>query len=166
MSGNFSTKQNKVIHTSFTVGLIIKGIDGLFEIIGGVLLLFLNPARMNRIIQFLTQHELSEDPKDVVANALIRLSSNFSIDAQSFGVFYLMSHGIIKCLIIFLLWRKKLWAYPVSILSLLLFICYQLYRYTIDHSFGLILLTIFDFVMIVVTLLEYRRMKSISYRIK
>lgn len=162
MPMNFASNHYKVIHTSFTVGLIMKGIDGLFEIIGGVLLLFLNPDRMNSIIQFLTQHELSEDPKDAVANALIRLSSNFSIDAQSFGVFYLMSHGVIKCLIILLLWRRKLWAYPLSILSLFLFIFYQLYRYTIDHSFWLILLTIFDIAMIVLTLLEYRRLKSSS----
>ena len=61
-----------IVHVSFEIGLLIKGIDGILEIAGGFLLLYLNPNRMVRLIAVLTQHELSEDPKDLVANAGIR----------------------------------------------------------------------------------------------
>jgi uncharacterized membrane protein len=163
-SSNFmdklNQKQRKLIHIGFEIGLLMKGIDGLLEIIGSILLKFIDPVRMNRLVHFFTQGELSEDPKDFVANTLIRLASSFSIDTQSFGVFYLMTHGIVKCIIILLLWRRKLWAYPVSVISLVLFIVYQIYRYTITPSIWLILLSIFDLIMILLTYLEYQRMKQ------
>ena len=155
-------KQKDIIHVSFEIGLVLKGIDGLMEIIGGVFLLFLSPNRLNWLIRLLTQHELLEDPKDKVANFLITLGSSFSIGAQHFAVFYLMSHGIIKCVLILLLWQRKLWAYPLTIVSLILFIAYQVYRYTFTQSVFLILLTVFDIIMIALTYLEYKRIKSIS----
>jgi uncharacterized membrane protein len=149
-----------LIHLSFELGLLIKGIDGFFETIGGILLLYLNPRRMNNLVIFLTHHKLSEDPKDLVANALIQFGHSFSIGTQYFGVFYLITHGVIKCVLVFLLWRKKLWAYPVTIFSLLLFIAYQIYRFSISHSLSLVVLTIFDALMIVLTFIEYKRMKT------
>ena len=149
-------------HVSFEIGLFLKGIDSLMKIIGGAFLLFLSPDRLNWLTRFLTQHELSEDPKDRVANFLITLSSSFSISTQHFAVFYLMSHGIIKCILILLLWRRKLWAYPLTIVSLILFIAYQVYRFTLTQSAFLIVLSIFDAVMIALTYLEYKRIKSAS----
>jgi uncharacterized membrane protein len=130
------------------------------EIIGGVSLLFLTPNRLNLLTHFLTKHELLEDPRDKVANFLLNLSSSFSISTQHFAVFYLMSHGIIKCILILLLLHRKLWAYPLTIVTLILFIAYQVYRYTLTQSVFLILLTIFDAVMIALTYLEYKRIKK------
>ncbi|MDP4117841.1 MAG: DUF2127 domain-containing protein [Bacillota bacterium] len=152
-------KQKNLVHIGFEIGLILKGIHGFIEIIGGVFLLFLSPSRLDWLTRFLTQHELSEDPKDKVVNLLLTLSSSFSIRAQHFAVFYLMSHGIIKCILILLLWRRKLWAYPLTIISLILFIAYQIYRYTLTQSIFLVWLTIFDVVMIILTYLEYKRVK-------
>ncbi len=152
--------KKSIVHVSFEIGLLLKGIHGLMEIIGGVLLLFLNPDRLNWLTRFLTLHELSEDPKDRVANFLISLSSSFTISTQHFAVIYLISHGIIKFILILLLWRKKLWAYPLTIVSLILFIAYQVYRYTLTQSVFLILLTIFDAIMIALTFLEYKRIES------
>ena len=159
MADSFKVKHSKLLHTSFEIGLLIKGIDGLLEIIGGFLLLYFNPGRLNKLMHFLTQNELSEDSKDIVANTLLSISSGFPIDAQSFSVFYLMTHGVVKCLIVFLLWRRKLWAYPFSIATLVLFIIYQIYRYILSPSYWLILLTLLDIIMIILTNLEYQRMK-------
>lgn len=154
-------KQKDIVHISFEIGLFLKGIHGLMEIIGGALMVFLTPNRLNVLTRFLTKHELLEDPRDLVANFLLNLSSSFSISTQHFAVVYLISHGIIKCLLILLLWRKKLWAYPLTIVSLILFIAYQIYRYTLTQSVFLILLSIFDAVMIALTYLEYKRIKSV-----
>lgn len=153
-------KNKDIAHISFEIGLIIKGVDGLLEILGGFLLLYLNPNRMGNLVIFLTQHELSEDPKDLIANILIRFSHSFSISTQAFWAFYLVSHGVIKCVLILLLWRKKLWAYPLTIASLLLFIVYQIYRYIVHASVSLLLLSIFDIVMIVLTFIEFKKRKE------
>jgi uncharacterized membrane protein len=149
-----------IVHISFEIGLLLKAVHGLTEIIGGALMFFLTPDRLNLLTRFFTAHELSEDPRDLVANFLLKASSSFSISTQHFVLFYLISHGIIKCILILLLWRKKLWAYPLTIVALILFIAYQIYRYTLTQSVLLILLTIFDIVMIVLTWLEYRNLRA------
>ncbi len=151
--------KHSIIHVSFEIGLIIKGIDGLLEIIGGFLLLFLNPERLSKVLLILTQHELSEDPKDIFFNSLIKLSQGFSVQTQYFGVFYLLSHGVIKAFLIFLLWRRKLWAYPVSIAFLIIFVAYQTYRFSMSFSMTMVILTVFDLIMIILTIFEYKRIK-------
>lgn len=152
-------KNKGLVHVSFEIGLFFKGINGLMEILGGTFLLFLSQYRLNRLTHFLTHRRLFENHNNIVANSLITLGKSFSVNTQHFVVFYLMSHGILKCILIYLLWRKKLWAYPLTIVSLLLFIAYQLHRFTITHSVFLILLTIFDAAIILLTYLEYKRIK-------
>jgi len=151
--------QGDILHKSFEIGILFKGIDGILEILGGFFLLFLNPDRLNKLIILLTQHELSEDPRDFIANYIIKFSSEFSISTQHFGVLYLFSHGIIKLILIYLLWKKKIWSYPLAVVFLMLFIFYQIYRYTFTQSIWLIYLTVFDIIMIVLTLIEYKRIK-------
>jgi len=157
-----SMKSKDLFHLSFEIGLLLKGINGLLEIVGGLLLFFLNPDRLNSLIILLTQNELSHDPNDMVSNTLISLGHNFSISAQQFGIFYLMSHGLIKCILVFLLWKRKLWAYPLTILALALFIAYQVYRYIISPSAFMIALSVFDAIMIVLTVIEYNKIKNME----
>lgn len=147
-------------HIFFELGLIIKAADGIMEIIGALFLLYLNPVRLSNIVSMLTMHELSQDPDDLVANALIRLSRSFSISTQHFAVIYLVTHGAVKCLLVFLLLRKKFWAYPLTMAFLAVFIIYQLYHFFISGSLPLLLLSVFDAVMVWLTFLEYRKGKS------
>jgi uncharacterized membrane protein len=154
------TKNYSLIHKSFEIGILLKGIDGILEIIGGILLKSFSPARLDKLIVLLTQHELSEDPKDFIANHLIKWGSTLSISTQNFGALYLISHGAIKLIFVILLWKRKIWAYPLTIVFLIIFIIYQIYRYTISHSIFLIVLTIFDIIMILLTFLEYKRIRN------
>jgi len=108
----------------------------------------------------LTQHELIEDPRDIMANFFINISSQFTISTQYFGAFYLISHGIIKVILAILLFKRKLWAYPLAILVLIIFIIYQIYRYTLNPSALLVILTAFDIAVIVLTYIEYTRIKT------
>ncbi len=146
-----------LLHLGFEIALLLKAVNGALEIIGGVLLTFINTSYLNRIAVLLTQSELSEDPNDAIANTILTLSQSYSVSAQNFGIFYLLSHGIIKLVMVVLLWQKRLWAYPLTIFFLTLFIAYQAYRYTIDHSFMMILLTILDLVVVLLTFVEYKR---------
>ena len=49
-----------LIHDSFRVGITLKGIDGLLEAIGGVLLWF-KVNSLNAWLQALCEHELARD---------------------------------------------------------------------------------------------------------
>lgn len=150
---------------SFKFGILLKGISGLAEMLGGVFLIYFNPIRLNQFAYFLMGGELKEDPGDYLANALLHYVHGFSINAQFWGVLYLMSHGIIKCVLFYLLWQKKQWAYLIAIISLVSFIGYQIYCISIHLSIFLLILTFLDIIMVFLTLNEYRRSKrSISSR--
>ena len=59
-------KSKDFLHISFELGLLLKGIYGLLEIIGGVLLLFLNPSRLSNLMFLLTQHIVLVLSKDSI----------------------------------------------------------------------------------------------------
>ena len=56
----------KTIHRLFEIGLIGKLVDGGLEMVGGVLLFFVGSTKLTQWVQVLTQHELTEDPEDIV----------------------------------------------------------------------------------------------------
>ena len=152
-------KKKALLHKSFELGILIKGIDGILEILGGIIMIFLSPIRVSQIVTFVTQKELAEDPTDLISNYLVKLSSSFTINSQYFAVFYFVSHGLIKLILVILLWKRKIWAYPLAIVSLMLFIIYQLYEFYVSHSIFMIILTVFDLAMIVLTYFEYKNYK-------
>ncbi|MEK7447419.1 MAG: DUF2127 domain-containing protein [Patescibacteria group bacterium] len=153
-------KKENLIHDAFDIGISIKGIDGVLEIIGGIILLFASPIRVNKIIDILTRHELSQDPNDIIAHYLTNFAHNFSASAQLFGSFFLLSHGIIKVFLVVSLWKGKHWAYPLAVSIFSLFTVYQMYRYFLKPSPLLIILSVLDIFVIVLTWLEYKRVKS------
>jgi uncharacterized membrane protein len=144
----------------FRVSVLLKGLDGAFEILGGVALLALSPSWILGAVAFLTQDELAEDPHDLVANYLLHAAQNFSVGAERFMALYLFSHGIIKIGLVVALLKDKLWAYPVAVIVFGGFILYQLYRFTLTHAPGLVALSLFDLVLIWLVWIEYRALKG------
>ncbi|WP_097025665.1 DUF2127 domain-containing protein [Clostridium peptidivorans] len=148
------------IHVGFHIGLILKGLYDIGEVLCGILLIFLTPERMSKLITLISKNELLEDPNDFVMNYLVSFSHVFSISMQHFTSYYLLSHGIVKVLILILLWKKKLWAYPLSCVMFTIFIILQTYRFSQTHSIMLLALTLIDILMIALTILEYRNIKT------
>jgi uncharacterized membrane protein len=144
----------------FDVSITLKGLDGVLELIGGLLLFFLTPHRLNAIVAFLTQHELSQDPKDFLATHLESYAQSFTTSTSLFLALYLLSHGIIKIILVVALLQQKLWAYPWLLVFLSLFIVYQFYRLVLHMSLGLLALTLFDIFIVGLTVLEYRKHRA------
>jgi len=144
------------IHQIFEISVLLKGAHALVECIGGLVLAFVSSSALASLVNTLTQEELIEDPKDFVATQLLSLAQNFTVSTQRFYAFYLLSHGLIKVFLVIGLLRNKLWAYPVSLVVLGLFIVYQLYRYSYTHGIGLIVLTVFDVIVMALIWHEYR----------
>ena len=153
-------KFRRLTHLSFEVGLLIKSVVALLETLSGAALIFLTPERMNTLIGWVSRNELSEDPTDWLMNYLLLFGRTFSVSAQQFSVFYFLSHGLVKLIVLFLLWRRKLWAYPLSIFVFLGFIVYQVVRFTSTHSAMLLVLTVLDAAMIALTILEWQSIRK------
>ena len=144
------------IHRIFEISVLLKGAHALIECIGGLVLAFVSTSAIQNMVNAFTQDELVEDPNDFVATHLLRLAQDFTVSTQHFYAFYLLSHGVIKSFLVVGLLRNKLWAYPASLVVLGLFIVYQLYRFSYTNSFGLIVLTVFDVVVMALIWHEYR----------
>jgi len=150
-------KATSTLDKAFEIGILLKGLDGIFEIIGGVLLLFIKPAFINQVAVIITQHELSEDPHDFIASHILHSTQTLGHGALVFGAVYLLSHGATKIVLVAEILRNRLWAYPGLIILTLGFIIYQSYRFTFSHSLFLALFTIYDVIIVYLTVLEYRK---------
>lgn len=149
-----------LLDQTFEIGIILKGLDGILELLGGGLLLVVSPATINGTVVELTRHELSEDPHDLIATHLLRLSHGLTGSAVLFGAVYLLLHGLVKVVLIAALLRNKLWAYPLLIAFLAAFIVYQLYRIALHPTFGLSALTLFDAFIAWLTWREYGKQRT------
>ena len=147
------------IHQIFTISVILKGIHALIECLGGIALYLVSTHTIIDWVNRLTQEELIEDPHDLVANWLRNTAHHLSIGTTTFYSAYLLSHGLVKVLLVVGLLKNKLWAYPSSLIVLVAFIIYQLYRYSFTHSIGLILLTFFDAFVILLIWHEWRMVR-------
>jgi uncharacterized membrane protein len=141
----------------FEVGILLKGLDGLLEIIGGVLLLLIKPAFVNQLAETVTQHELAEDPHDWLATHVLHTTRGLSTGSFTFAAIYLLSHGIVKVILVWEILHDRLWAYLGLIYLTIAFMIYQIYRISYSASISLILLTIFDAVIVYLTTVEYRK---------
>jgi uncharacterized membrane protein len=157
-------KPSGILDRTFQIGIILKGLDGALETIGGLLLLAISPAAINRIVRDLTQHELSQDPHDFVATHVLRFAHGLTGHAVTFAAIYLLAHGIVKVVLVVALLRDKLWAYPWLIGVLILFIGYQLYQIALKPTVGLSLLTAFDALIVWLTWREWRKQLTLRHK--
>lgn len=159
-------KAGDLLDRSFTIAIILKGLDGILEVLGGLLLLVITPATIDRLVVAITQHELSEDPHDFLATHLLHSAGAITGSSLRFGAVYLLLHGAVKVVLVAALLRDKLWAYPWMIAFLIIFIVYQVYRMTFAFSIGLLGLTIFDALVVWLTYREYGRQRILKSRVR
>ncbi|HSX14545.1 MAG TPA: DUF2127 domain-containing protein [Candidatus Saccharimonadales bacterium] len=141
----------------FNISMLLKGLDGVLEVVGGILLLLVPINTINQVTVILTQHELSQDPHDFFANHLLNAAHHLSHSTILFSFIYLVSHGLIKIILVAAVLKQKLWAYPWMMSFLVIFIGYQIYRLSYHPTLGLALLTIFDIFVLALTWLEFKK---------
>lgn len=140
---------------TFEIVLVFKGLDGILEIIGGVLLLVVSKTQLDSWVVSLTQHELAEDPHDLIATHLLTFEGDLAGGSQVFAAIYLLLHGLVKVVLVIAVLKDQLWAYPWMIAFLLAFIVYQAYLLAVGPTVGIALLTVFDIFMVWLTYREY-----------
>ncbi|MGE5628442.1 MAG: DUF2127 domain-containing protein [Solirubrobacterales bacterium] len=144
---------------SFYGGLAIKALNAVIEFIAGFLMLILSHDMLNNLIWLAAFAELSEDPKDMLMNYLIKLGNNLSINTQHSAGLYMLLHGSTKLIVIWLLINRKLWAYPAAVAIFGLFVAYEIHGFFYSHSILMLILIIIDITIMIIILLEYKRLK-------
>src|SRR3954466_6056850 len=138
--------QERRIHQVFVFSVSLKGLHALIEIAGGLALYLFSADAIARWLDEIDRPDWLARP--------------FPASEQHFYAFYLLSHGLVKSVLVFGLLREKLWAYPASFAVFGAFIAYQLYRYSHTHEIALIALSVFDLFVIALAVHEYRLLRK------
>jgi uncharacterized membrane protein len=150
------------IRQIFVVSVLLKGTHAVIECVGGAALGLISTTTIVNLVNILTQEELVEDQDDFIARHLLAWAQGLSVATKNFYAFYLLSHGVVKLLLVVGLLRGKLWSYRMSLVVFGLFVVYQLYRYSYTHGAGLIVLSVFDIVVMGLIWHEYRLVRKHS----
>jgi uncharacterized membrane protein len=148
---------------AFAIALVLKAIDALGEVVGGLWLLLIDPQWLQGRVAALVAPELREDPHDFFAVHILRWATHFQQHAMLFAALYLLSHGVTKLVVLVEIVRGRLWAYPGLIVLTALFAAYQIYHMAATSlSASYLALTLFDLLIIALTTVEYAKLRSRS----
>ncbi|MGN6788606.1 MAG: DUF2127 domain-containing protein [Rhodanobacteraceae bacterium] len=148
--------RDRIAHLAFVAGMILKGVDGCLELIGGMALLLTSRAEIRHAVAWLARQELAADPTGFFADRTASMAQHLTAGTQHFATAYLLVHGAIKLVLVAGLLRGIRWVFPTALAILTVFIGYQLYRLTVRPSWLLGTLTLIDVVVVLLVWREWR----------
>ena len=147
------------LHKLFEATLLVKGSLAASEALAGLGLLVTANHVILSLVGWLTRNDIAQEPGDAVTRWMEQAAQAFPIETQHFYALYLMAHGGLKLIMVILLARRVVWAYPAAVALLLGFIIYQLHHWTLEPSPTLLILSAFDAIMIGPVIREYRALR-------
>jgi len=142
-------------HQLFEFGVLIKAFNGVWEVISGLLIFFLDGDLSRGRSYLLVRDELLERPHDRIMNYLVHSLENYSRQALTFAAIYILAHGCLNIFLAVQLYRRRYWAYLLTIATMAVFVLYQIHRIGLYHSKMLLALTTLDAIFILLTWHEY-----------
>ena len=143
----------------FEASLLIKGLTGLLEFLGGLMLVFVSPDKIHNFLMFITQKELNTEPNSTIALLVLHSANHLNTGSRDFLIFYLWIHAAIKLTAVIGILKNQLWAYPFSLICLGILMIYQLYSIATKPTLGMIALTAFDVFIVWLIWREYQKAK-------
>lgn len=145
----------------FEISILLKGANAVLELAGGALALLISPALVQSVAAYFTNEELGQDPHDVIATHIVQWAGAYTHGPhQLFVAAYLLSHGVIKLVLVVALLMGVAWAFPAAIAVFSLFALYQVYLLIAHYSLGLLALTLLDLVVIYFVWREWQVVKA------
>ncbi len=148
-----------LLDKTYEIGIILKGINGTLELIGGCLVLFLSSDNINGLVKYLTQDSLQENPHGFIVKYIVKGGAELNHGSHIFAAAFLLTHGLTKVVLVVCLLLNKMWAYPWAIVFLSIFLIWQIYILATSPSFGMAFLTVLDAVIIYLVNREWQQQK-------
>jgi uncharacterized membrane protein len=146
-------------HIVFLVSILLKGFFALLEFVAGLGMYLTPPDFVGQLIRFMFKAQLVADRHDFFAQFLQHQLTEFDVTRHTFISLYLMLHGLVKIGVVAGLWSERIWAFPLGIAALALFIVYQMNRFLHTHAPLLALISLFDAFIIVLAWREWQAVK-------
>ncbi len=150
----------KYWHEIFEIGVFIKSLTGLVEVISGILLVSIRASTLHNILIRLSRGELTEDPQDFFFSYANQFLSHLTAATKDFAGFYILAHGLINLFLVLGLLKEKAWAYLVAIGVLSSFMLYQIFTIALRPSIFLEVLTAFDVFFVFLIWHEYKHLSG------
>ena len=147
--------KEKYWHGFFELGIFVKSITGLVEILSGTLLLSVGPNVLHNILMRLAGGEAGEVPQDFFFVYSSQYIQHLTTATKNFAGIYILAHGLLNLILIIGLIKQKTQAYLIAVGVLISFMLYQIFRIAQNHSLILTVLTVFDVFFVYVIWHEY-----------
>jgi len=154
--------RDRRVELVYRIGLVIKGIDGLFELLAG-LLLWVAPDLLRALLAPLEQTDMDDGTFRIfVAHLAGRFDTSLAQGPPAFVIFFLLSHGIVKLALVYCLLKEYRWVYPYALGVLGLFALYQLVVLVRSPNLGLAALMALDLIIIWLVWREWMNLRRAS----
>jgi len=153
-------KPKTLLDKLYEIGILIKGIDGLLELVGGILLLALSSRTILHVTHWLVDAELTENPHSFIGKHVLHAGMQLAHGHTLFAALFLLTHGAVKVGLVVCLLLNKPWAYPVGLGVLGVLLAYQIYQLITAPSFGMALLSVLDVIIMWLIWREWQQVKA------
>jgi uncharacterized membrane protein len=144
----------------FQAAVIVKGINGFLQVIGGILLMVVGPVRINHGLDMLTVGQLEDSPNGLLLKLLTSNGVVRHVGPVDFAVFYLIANGLAKIAIVAALMKRKRRVFPYAVGFLGLFVAFGLVRLFTHRSPILAVAMAIDTIVIILIWREYKALAA------
>ena len=131
---------------------------GVLRIILGLAVLKVVGMPVIDVITTLLHHELVTDPQDALYSLAHSLFAHHPLYISYFMAFYLIFWGVTDVFLSYHLMHYRRWAFPVSLVLIGGFVCYELFRFSHTHSLILLGVMCIDTLILWLVYDEYKKL--------
>ena len=144
----------------FQVAVIMKGINGVLEIIAGFVLMLVGTHRINHMLELGTQALLVDSPQGWLLKVFAENGIARQIPPVSFAVIYLLANGLAKVVIVHALMQRRRRVFPYAVAFLGLFVLFGVVRLYTHRSPVLAVALVLDLLVMASIWREYRALEA------
>jgi uncharacterized membrane protein len=145
----------KTIYELFWLSILVKALGSAGEMIAGIAVALVPSTFVLHMALLLSQGDVDGDADDFLARGLSSAAHSFAISNGVLIGAYLFVRGLVQLLLVLALFKNKLWAYPLLLLVLFIFICTQVYEIYLSHSIATGVITVIDLITMYLVWREY-----------
>lgn len=144
----------------FRLGMWWRILYGIIRLFVGFAFLKLVNTPLIDLLYKLTSTEIGEDPTDFFIGILNSFLQVHPLTVTYFLSAYLIFWGMVDIFLSVSLLKHRLWAFPVTLWLIALFVLYMFYRFTHTHSPILLATIVFDFWIFWLISREFKKIKN------
>ncbi len=151
---------SKLLTQLFFLGMYWRIFYGFLRVLFGVALLKVVGSPLLEVIHDFMGYELVENSSDILFVMVNYFLSEHSFYVTYFLASYFIFWGVVDIFLSYNLIKERLWAFPVSIVLIGLFVSYSIVRLTFTHSTLLLSVIVFDLIILWLIYKEYLKVKQ------